>query len=154
MTMHDLSVQDLIPHRGRMKLVETIIHVEAETATTRSTVNREWPLEENGSVSPLVLIELTAQTAGIATGWEESVIKGKKIDGQLGWLVGIKQADFHINEIAVGTRITVHTKKSFSLETYQEVTGTAKIDQQVIGEITLQIFHPDTEDNHVHTSKD
>ena len=58
---------------------------------------------ENGSVSPLILIELTAQTAGIATGWEESVIKGKKIDGQLGWLVGIKQADFHINEIAVGT---------------------------------------------------
>ena len=37
MKRHDLSVQDLIPNRGRMKLVETIVHVAEETATTEST---------------------------------------------------------------------------------------------------------------------
>jgi predicted hotdog family 3-hydroxylacyl-ACP dehydratase len=145
-TAMDISIEELIPHRGPMKLIDEIVRVDAETAVTESVVKRDWPLFEEDSVSPFVLIELVAQTAGIYIGWEESVLKGKDIQGRLGWLVGIKQARFYLDRIPIKSRITVTSKKDFCLENYQEVVGTAEIGPRVIGEIRLQIVHPDSDE--------
>jgi predicted hotdog family 3-hydroxylacyl-ACP dehydratase len=142
----EISIEELIPHRGRMKLIDDIVRVDAETAVTESVVKRDWPLSEEDSVSPLVLIELVAQTAGVCIGWEESVLKGKDIQGRLGWLVGIKQARFYLDRIPIKSRITVTSKKDFCLENYQEVVGTAEIGPRVVGEIRLQIVHPDSDE--------
>ncbi len=142
----DVSVEDLIPHRGRMKLIDDIIRVDEETAVTESIVKKDWPLFEGTSVSPLVLIELTAQTAGVSMGWEESVLKGKDIEGRLGWLVGVKEARFHLDRIPANSRIRVSATKDFCFENYYEVVGTAEIGSQVVGEVRLQIVHPDSDE--------
>lgn len=142
----DISVEGLIPHRGRMKLINEIIRVDEETAVTESIVKQEWPLFAHDSVSPLVLIELTAQTAGISMGWEESIIKGKDIEGRLGWLVGVKEARFHLDRIPCNSRIRVSATRDFCFENYYEVVGTAEIGSQVIGEVRLQIVHPDSDE--------
>ena len=63
-TAMDISIKELIPHRGRMKLIDEIVRADAETAATESVVKRDWPLFGKDSVSPFVLIELVAQTAG------------------------------------------------------------------------------------------
>ena len=141
----DVSIEELIPHRGRMKLIDEIIRVDEETAVTESIVNREWPLFQEDAVSPFILIELAAQTAGICVGWEESIIKGKDIEGRLGWLVGIKKALFHLDKIPINSRIRVRSKKSFCFENYLEFDGVAKIGAKVIGEVRLQIVHPDVD---------
>ncbi|MBU1902039.1 MAG: hypothetical protein KJ573_00425, partial [Proteobacteria bacterium] len=72
-------------------------------------------------------------------------IKGKDIEGRLGWLVGIKQARFYLDRIPIKSRIRVTSKKDLCLENYQEVIGVAKIGLQVIGEVKLQIVHPDSD---------
>ena len=144
-TLAEVSIEELIPHRGRMKLIDEIVRVDKETAVTESIVKRDWPLFEEDSVSPFILIELAAQTAGVCVGWEESIIKGKDIEGRLGWLVGIKQARFYLDRIPINSRIRVSSKKSFCFENYQEVIGVAKIGLQVIGEVKLQIVHPDSD---------
>jgi predicted hotdog family 3-hydroxylacyl-ACP dehydratase len=142
----DMSIEDLIPHRGRMKLIDDIIRVDEEAAVTESIVKQDWPLFEGNSVSPLVLIELTAQTAGVSMGWEESVLKGKDIEGRLGWLVGVKEARFHLDRIPANSRIRVSATKDFCFENYYEVVGTAEIGSQVVGEVRLQIVHPDSDE--------
>ena len=142
----DMSIEDLIPHRGRMKLIDDIIRVDEKTAITESIVKQDWPLFEGNSVSPLVLIELTAQTAGVSMGWEESVLKGKDIEGRLGWLVGVKEARFHLDRIPANSRIRVSATKDFCFENYYEVVGTAEIGSQVVGEVRLQIVHPDSDE--------
>ena len=142
----DMSIEDLIPHRGRMKLIDDIIRVDEEAAVTESIVKQDWPLFEGDSVSPLVLIELTAQTAGVSMGWEESVLKGKDIEGRLGWLVGVKEARFHLDRIPANSRIRVSATKDFCFENYYEVVGTAEIGSQVVGEVRLQIVHPDSDE--------
>jgi len=142
----DMSIEDLIPHRGRMKLIDDIIRVDEEAAVTESIVKQDWPLFEGNSVSPLVLIELTAQTAGVSMGWEESVLKGKDIEGRLGWLVGVKEARFHLDRIPANSRIRVSATKDFCFENYYEVVGTAEIRSQVVGEVRLQIVHPDSDE--------
>ncbi|MFO7601617.1 MAG: hypothetical protein R6X27_17705 [Candidatus Desulfacyla sp.] len=142
----DVSIEDLIPHRGRMKLIDEIIRVDEEAAVTESIVKKDWPLFADDSVSPLVLIELTAQTAGVSMGWEESVLKGKDIEGRLGWLVGVKEVRFHLHRIPRGSRIRVCATRDFSFENYYEVIGIAEIGSQVVGEVRLQIVHPDSDE--------
>ena len=142
----DVSIEDLIPHRGRMKLIDDIIRVDEEAAVTESIVKQDWPLFADDSVSPLVLIELTAQTAGVSMGWEESVLKGKDIEGRLGWLVGVKEARFHLDRIPTNSRIRISARRDFCFENYYEVVGTAEIGSQLVGEIRLQIVHPDSDE--------
>jgi predicted hotdog family 3-hydroxylacyl-ACP dehydratase len=129
-----------------MKLIDDIIRVDEEAAVTESIVKRDWPLFADDSVSPLVLIELTAQTAGVSMGWEESVLKGKDIEGRLGWLVGVKEARFHLDRIPANSRIRISARRDFCFENYYEVVGTAEIGSQLVGEVRLQIVHPDSDE--------
>jgi len=142
----DVRIEELIPHRGRMKLIDDIIRVDEKAAVTESIVKEDWPLFADGSVSPLVLIELAAQTGGVSMGWEESILKEKDIEGRLGWLVGVKEARFYLDRILVNSRIRVSTKKDLSIENYSEVIGIAAIGQKIIGEVRLQIVHPDSDE--------
>jgi predicted hotdog family 3-hydroxylacyl-ACP dehydratase len=54
--MHDKAIDDLIPHRGRMKLIASIVQVSNEIAVTSAVVADTWPLCSGGSVSPIALI--------------------------------------------------------------------------------------------------
>ena len=58
MNSKDMSIEDLIPHRGRMKLIDDIIEMNENGAVTRSVVNETWPFFDDKSVNPIVLIEL------------------------------------------------------------------------------------------------
>jgi len=145
-TTTDVNIEELIPHRGRMKLIDDIVRVDKETAVTESIVKRDWPLFEGDSVSPLVLIELAAQTAGVSMGWEESILKGKDIEGRLGWLVGVKEARFYLDRIPINSRIRVSARKDFCFENYYEVVGIAEIGPKIVAEVRLQIVHPDSDE--------
>ena len=95
MELAEIQAEDLLPHRGRMKLVDEIITVNSEMAVTRTRVTDQWPFFDGKAVNSLVLIELVAQTAGISNSWG-----GKKKHGEnfvtKGWLVGIKESRFYI----------------------------------------------------------
>lgn len=142
----NVGIKDLIPHRDRMKLIQNILEVDGTSAVTESVVTPDWPLVEGSSVNPLVLIELAAQTAGVSMGWEESIIKGKDIRGRLGWLVGVKEARFHVDRIPLNSRIRMRSLKDVDFENYHEIVGIAEIGEKVIGELRLQIVHPDSDE--------
>ena len=143
MALPDVSIEELIPHRSRMKLIDQIIEVDEETAVTESTVKKHWPLFGEDSVNPFILIELVAQTTGVCVGWKELIKKGRNIEDSKGWLVGIKEAHFYLVKIPLNSRIRVSSKKIFYFENYYEFMGTAKIGSQVVGEVNLQIVHSD-----------
>ncbi len=142
-TLTEVRIEELIPHRSRMKLIDEVVEVDEEAAVTESVVKKNWPLFEGNSVNPLILIELVAQTAGACVGWKEAVREGLDIEGRTGWLVGIKRALFYLDKIPLNARIQINSKRSFSFENYYEILGIAKIDSQVVGEVKLQIVRPD-----------
>ena len=137
--MEGFTVEDFIPHRGRMKLVEEILEADEKMAKTACTVNEEWPLYENGSVSPIVLIELTAQTAGVSIGWEEMVKFNKKGAGK-GWIVGVRKASFAVDSIPLNTRIVTEARELFSNGEYGEIEGRSSIGSEQISRVVLQVF--------------
>ena len=66
--MQDLSIDRLVPHRERMRLIDHIVAVDEDRAITESVITDQWPLTTGGRTSTLVLIELVAQTASVHIG--------------------------------------------------------------------------------------
>lgn len=135
-----MNVEDFIPHRKRMKLVDEIIEVNNEKSVTASTVNSTWPLFNNNTVDPIIIIELVAQTAGIAVGWER---RNETDTGGNGWLVGIKKADFTTESISNGTRLITEVLPLYKHDTYGTFKGNVKAGQDIIGTIEIQVFRPE-----------
>ena len=140
--MIDMDIEKLIPHRNSMKLIEEIIELDDNHCITAATVSPRWPLYEDGYVHSIILIELVAQTAGVSFGWHE--MHKKEPSGKLGWLVGIKKARFFQDRIPVNSKIVISIQEQKRDDAYAEISGTARVDSEIIGEMDLQVFRPES----------
>jgi len=140
----DIRIEDILPHRGRMKLVDKIIEIHKDKVVTEAVVNETWPLIRRKNISPLILIELVAQTAGICNGIERIKKYGLNSEKK-GWIVGIKKAVFHVMEIPVGSRIVTHIENRFKYDAFREIKGKAIIGSITACEVILQVFQPESE---------
>jgi len=134
-----MNVEALLPHRGRMRLVDEIIEVNAQNAVTSARVTDQWPFFDGLAVNSLMLIELVAQTAGINNSWD-----GKKTHGEhfvtRGWLVGIREARFYIDTIPLNTCLVTHSVNQFELDSYRVVKGSVAMDNKIVAEVELQLM--------------
>lgn len=142
MDLAALNIEDILPHQGRMRLIDKILSVQEDRAKTLSVVSPDWPLFDGRAVSAVILIELVAQTAGINNGMALLKKYGKN-SGKKGWLVGIKKSRFAINRIPLRTPIITSAKNSFAYDNFREIQGTNMIGDEVVGEVTLQVLEAD-----------
>lgn len=135
----DIRIEDLLPHRDRMLLIDEVLEVTDTTAVTCATVTDRWPLFDGQAVDSLILIELVAQTAGVNNGWVR--IKQHGLDSEKkGWLVGIKQSRFLVDTLELNDRIITRAENKFEYEGYRQILGTARLDNKLIGEVALQVI--------------
>ena len=143
MPVENIRIEDLIPHRERMKLIDDILEVNEEMARTSSVVTEAWPINEADLLNPVVLVELVAQTAGVQEGWKAHR-KGK--GGTKGWLVGIKKADFFTDAIPLGTVLTTTVRTLYALQTYAVFTGTVAAASKVLAQVEVQVFREEDDE--------
>ena len=136
------SITDLLPHRGRMLLIHEIVQIDKDSAVSRSIVNDQWPTFDGAGVSPLLIIELVAQTSGLNNSLDRLKKEGQGTETK-GWLVGIKKAILHVDTLELGMVVTTRAKNSFKFEGFREIEGQAMIGEQVVGEVTLQVVRAD-----------
>jgi predicted hotdog family 3-hydroxylacyl-ACP dehydratase len=134
------DIENLIPHRERLKLIDAIISVDQKHAVCTATVKESWPLLSGEGVCAIVLVELAAQTSGICIGWNEKLKTGRPQGEAGGWLVGVKKAHFHVDKIPLNTCITIRSENRLVVENYKEVAATARVGQTLVSEIVLQIL--------------
>jgi len=130
----DVDIDNLIPHRRPLRLIDEILGVDEDTAVSAAIISRQWPLLENSAANPIVLIELVAQTAAVLGGLKEK----KGASGNRGLIVGIKSANFFIDEIPLRSRIITRSTTRLLLENFKEITGVVQIDDTIVAQITLQ----------------
>ena len=138
-----VRIEDLLPHRDRMLLIDEILEVDDKTAVTCATVTDRWPFFDGKAVDSLVLIELVAQTAGVNNGWVRIKQRGKDSEKK-GWLVGIKQSILFIDTISLNQRIITRAENQFQYESYRHISGIARIDSEIVGEATLQLIQTES----------
>lgn len=137
----DLAIEEIIPHRDLMRLVDTFAgHDEMKRGVTRTVARETWPLCDGFHVSPTVMIELVAQATAAMAGWED-VKRGKRVG--FGYIVGIKQAWLSGDPIRVGTPLTMITRKIVTQDNYGVFSGEVIHDNRVWGEVVLQALRPE-----------
>lgn len=134
-----LTLEDLLPHRGSMLLVKEVLEVDSTVARALFCVEKSWPMADAHGVHPLILVEVAAQTAGVCNGWDRIQTHGQDSD-TMGWLVGIKKADFFIDALPLGGIITARAENTYSFENLREVSCEMHMNQELIGKATLQLF--------------
>jgi predicted hotdog family 3-hydroxylacyl-ACP dehydratase len=138
----DLDIEKMIPHRSRMKLIETVLAVDDQRARTAATTSEDWPLFGDGSVDVLVTIELVAQTAALLEGWKR--IQGGR-GGATGWLVGIKSADFRRSRLPIAAALITEVTKSCALEGYAVFDGTVLLKDEIVAVMSVQAFRAEAD---------
>ncbi len=131
----DIAVEALIPHRGRMALIEELLEVDETSCTTAATVRESWPLFSAGAVDALTLVELVAQTACAGGSWKDRS-EGARPGG--GWLVGIRNAEFYVDRVALATRLITHTRNLYGLDDYHVVEGAVMDGSATVCRMTIQ----------------
>lgn len=135
----DLTLLDLLPHRGAMLLVEDILEVDRSQAEVRCTVRPSWPMAEAGGVPALILVELAAQSAGVCNGWDRILAQGRDSE-KTGWLVGIKKAEFHLDTLPYGAEIVCRAENIHNFNNLREVSCEQRWNGRLIGSMTLQLY--------------
>jgi predicted hotdog family 3-hydroxylacyl-ACP dehydratase len=141
----DLTLEDLLPHRGDMLLVQEVLEVDSAQARTLCRPRQSWPMADTTGVPALILVELAAQTAGVYNGWDRIQTKGLDSE-RMGWLVGIKKAEFSIDHLPFGCDIITWAENTFSFESLREVQCEQHIDDTLISRMTLQLFQAPTDE--------
>jgi predicted hotdog family 3-hydroxylacyl-ACP dehydratase len=131
-------ISDLLPHRGRMLLVQEIVQVDRDAAISRAIVSDQWPLTGDEGASPLLIVELVAQTSGLSNGLDRLINEGQGTETK-GWLVGIKKAEFYVDALALGAIVETRAENSFKFEGFREIEGSARIGDAMVGRVTLQV---------------
>ena len=137
------DLDQLIPHRDGMRLIDRLVAVNRREAVAEATPTHRWPLQQAGHVSSLVAVEISAQTAGILVGYQERQRKGKTLYGK-GWLVGIKNAAFHQRRFRIGRTIRVHARPVFRYQKFHEVETEVLVDRTPAAHVVLQVFWTET----------
>ncbi|MFP3981743.1 MAG: hypothetical protein ACLFUY_10130 [Desulfobacterales bacterium] len=136
-------VEDYLAHRGRMKLLDAVVEVDAQKAVARSVTKEAWPLFEGGAILSIVIVELVAQTAGINIRWEEMQESGRGEKEGGGLLVGIKEAVFHVSRIPVDATVITSAERRQAHMNYAEYHGFSQIGEAILGEVTIQVLRTD-----------
>lgn len=138
-----LPVEDYLLQRGRMMLIDTIIKTDGQNAVTRSVTTELWPLYKNGYISPIVIIELVAQTAGVGFRWEEKRKHEGREERGGGLMVGVKDAVFFAPCIPLNATIITYATEKYVYMNYAEYYGYSTMGDAKLGEATLQLLKTD-----------
>jgi len=135
----ELTLDDILPHRGDIMLIENVLEADETHAVTESVMSASFPLADERGVQPLIMVELAAQTAGVCNGLDRIRVQG--IDSnKMGWLVGVKRAQFYIDCIPLGSTVVTHSKNSHNYENLREISCVLYMGDTLVGELTLQLF--------------
>ena len=134
------DVEDLVPHRGRMKLVRALVSAAKGAAETEALVEEGWPTCCGGSVDAVVLVELIAQSVGVHMGWQRRHVERM---GGRGLLVGVRRASFEVSRVPVGTVLRTRVREARSVESFVVFTGTVAGGGATLCEAEIQAFRPE-----------
>lgn len=134
------TLEDILPHREKMLLIDDIIAVEKDFAVAEAVLAKTFPMAEKQGVPPLIMVELAAQTAGICNGLTRIKNDGRD-SSKKGWLVGVKRAQFFVEgTIDFGSRLVIRAENRHEFDMLREVFCVVHLEDVLLAEITLQLI--------------
>ncbi len=136
------NIEELIPHNGRMVLLDKIITFDEHSLSAELTVRNDGLLGDDKSVPAYAGIEYMAQAIAAYAGIQAKQA-GEPI--KIGFLLGTRRYTSNVGSFAVGTMLTIRVTKIIQ----DDKLGVFDCKIQGAGiEITasLNVYQPSTEE--------
>ena len=146
--MKMFAVEELVPHSGRMVLLNRVIEFDEENMVAEVIVRDDGLFGNNNTVPAWLGIEYMAQTIA-ALGGMKRRLAGRALN--LGFLLGTRRYDCNVDTFAVGSVLTV------SVQRLVEDQGLGVFDCRITAEgisasAKLNVYQPDSAVNRVITN--
>jgi predicted hotdog family 3-hydroxylacyl-ACP dehydratase len=106
--MKKFAVAELLPHAGKMVLLNQVIEFDEDTMLAEVIVRNDGLFGDGGTVPAWLGIEYMAQTIA-ALGGIKRRLEGKPLN--LGFLLGTRRYECNVGSFAVGSLLTVSVKR-------------------------------------------
>lgn len=140
--MHDLSaipIEELVPHRGAMCLLERALQADAEQLVAEVVIKQNGLFCANNQVAAWVGIEYMAQAIAAWAGWHARQRGGLP---KVGLLVGTRRYECTQPSFALGT-LTVNVKREFQADNgLGQFACTIQKDGDVLARASITVFEP------------
>jgi predicted hotdog family 3-hydroxylacyl-ACP dehydratase len=146
--MNTFAVEELVPHSGRMVLLNRVIEFDEDTMVAEVIVRDDGLFGDGNTVPAWLGIEYMAQTIA-ALGGMKRRLAGKPLN--LGFLLGTRRYDCNVGLFSVGSVLTV------SVHRLVEDQGLGVFDCHITAEglsasAKLNVYQPDSAINRVVTT--
>ena len=111
MSVKDFSATlDRLPHAGPMLFLDRIVSVQDPMIETETTFGADFIMARGEHISPLVAIELFAQSAAALMAHRSAAANAPKVSGAL---LGTRKLDVHVAEFRVGETVRTQAREIF-----------------------------------------
>lgn len=101
-------LDDLIPHRPPMRLIEEIVGEVDGVFVCRGAIPAELAID--GLASPMLGIEMGAQAAAVMAALDQQATEGSREAPAIGYLISIRAAHFETPILPAGQLLTVSVR--------------------------------------------
>lgn len=137
-----LAAHKIIPHRDSMLLIDALLTSEEGTGTAETTLVKNCiAVDESGMITPLIHIELIAQTYAAVKGWQ--IIQTGQ-DFPIGYLVGVQKFEA-LSPCKSAEQLTIHVETVGEFEGFAVVQGTVSSKETAIAQGKIKLWVPEEE---------
>jgi predicted hotdog family 3-hydroxylacyl-ACP dehydratase len=98
------AIEELVPHRAPMLLLDRVEDDGDRTTTCGLTIREDSSFVENGAVPSYLALEYMAQAVAAHAGLRD-VRKGQPVS--IGYLIGARNVEFLVDEFRVGDQLRI-----------------------------------------------
>lgn len=137
------TVRELLPHAGRMVLIDAVVAAHDETLTCSTRIGADHLFECGGEVGAWLGIELMAQTIAAWSGWQARL---RDATPRVGYLLGTRRYDSRRACFAVGEELVIHVHRLFQADNgLAQFEARIEIGGEIVASAALNVFEPPTE---------
>ncbi len=134
-----LNLEDLVPHRGDMLLLDEIVSMSDSGAHARAHMHSNHPFRVEGRGVPAwVGMELMAQTIAAFSG-RHARQAGEPV--RLGYLLGARAYDCERDSFPEGAVLDIHVREDLRQDNgFGAFSGTVELDGEILASGRLNVF--------------
>ena len=130
-------IENLIPHRPPMLLIDEVIEHEGLRVVCRTTIREDMPFVQDGTVPVMLALELFAQSAASLVALIASR-GGAPLSG--GAILGSRQIDLHGESFSVGDVLEIHCEERMALGMTAQIQCSLRREGELLAEGSINVM--------------
>lgn len=132
------TLDQLLPHRGPMLLLDEMVEVDAERIVCTAAVRSDSPFVRDGLLQAPALMEYMAQAMAAFVGYQGRFAGGE--DVPRGYVVGARDLEIAGTEIRPGDELRIEARLCEGIGGYASYEGCVEHQGRVVCTGTLKVF--------------